>query len=73
MHIIKTKSNKKECKNMSKGSFMTGMITGAMVGVGMSMMINPFTEKERKKVAKQTSKLFTTIGTIADDLMDIVR
>jgi len=58
---------------MSTGSFVKGMVTGAVVGMGISMIANPVDERDRRSFAKKTSKLFTTIGSIADSFMDVVK
>ena len=58
---------------MSKTSFITGIMTGMAVGVGASMMINPMDEKDRKKLKKNTSQVFTTLGAVADRVIDMYK
>lgn len=58
---------------MSKTSFITGIVTGMAVGVGASMMINPMDEKDKKKLKKNTSQVFTTLGAVADRVIDMYK
>ena len=58
---------------MSKASFITGIVTGMAVGVGASMMINPMDEKDKKKLKKNTSQMFTTLGAVADRVIDMYK
>lgn len=58
---------------MSKASFVTGIVTGMAVGVGAAMMVNPMDEKDKKKLKKNTSQVFTTLGAVADHVIDMYR
>jgi len=58
---------------MSKGGFVAGIVTGMAVGVGASMLINPMDEKDKKKIKKNASQMFTTIGTVADHVIDMYK
>ncbi len=58
---------------MSKGSFITGIMTGMAMGIGAAMLINPMDERDMKKLKKNTSQVFTTIGAVADSVMDMCR
>ena len=58
---------------MNTGSFVKGMMTGAVVGAGIAMIANPMDERDRRKFAKQTSRVFTTIGSVADNMMDMMK
>lgn len=58
---------------MSKGSFITGIVTGMAVGIGTAILVNPMDEKDVKKLKKNTSRVFTTIGAVADSVMDMCR
>ena len=58
---------------MSKCGFMAGIVTGMAVGVGASMLINPMDEKDKKKIKKSASQMFTAIGTVADQIMDMYK
>ncbi len=57
---------------MSHG-FIKGAATGALFGMGVMMAMNPITEKDRKRIAKSTSKMFTTIGSVADNIVDMYK
>ena len=58
---------------MTKGSFVAGIVTGMAVGVGASMIINPMDEKDKKKIKKNASQMFTTIGAVADHVIDMYK
>lgn len=49
------------------------MATGAVVGMGVVLAVNPITEKDKKRLAKNTSKMFTTLGTVADNIVDMYK
>ena len=57
---------------MSHG-FLKGMATGAVVGMGVVLAVNPINEKDKKRFAKNTSKMFTTLGTVADNIVDMYK
>lgn len=73
MVIIILKLMIKGCKNMNTGSFVKGVVTGAVIGMGLSMLAVPVDERDRKRLAKKTSKVFTTLGAVADNIMDAVK
>ena len=58
---------------MSKGGFITGIVAGMAVGVGATMLMHPIDESCKKKIKKNASRLFTTIGAVADDMLDMYR
>lgn len=58
---------------MSKGGFVAGIVTGMAVGVGASMLISPLDEKDKKKIKKSASQMFTTIGAVADHVIDMYK
>lgn len=57
---------------MSHG-FLKGMATGAAMGMGIALAVNPITEKDKKRFAKNTSRIFTTLGSVADNIMDMYK
>jgi gas vesicle protein len=57
----------------SKATFVTGIVAGTMVGVGATMLINPLDEKDKKRIAKNTSHMFTAMGQMADRVVDMYR
>lgn len=58
---------------MTMGSFVSGVVTGMAVGVGATMMLNPMDEKDKKKLKKNTTQVFTTIGAVADRVIDMYK
>ncbi|MCK9478941.1 MAG: hypothetical protein M0R40_05500 [Firmicutes bacterium] len=58
---------------MNTGTFVKGMVTGAVIGMGLSMVANPMDERDRRRIVKRTSKMFTTIGSIADNMIDAMK
>lgn len=58
---------------MSKCSFITGIVAGMAVGIGATMLINPMDEGDKKKLKKNATRMFTTIGAVADNMLDMYR
>lgn len=58
---------------MSKCSFVTGIVTGMAIGIGASIIVNPINEKDKKRLKKNTSSLCTTIGAVADRIIDMYK
>lgn len=58
---------------MSKGSFVTGMVTGMAMGMGAVMLVNPIDERDKKRIKKNSAQMFTTIGAVADRIVDMYK
>lgn len=58
---------------MSKAGFVTGIVTGMAMGVGATMLVNPMDERDRKKIKKNASHVFTAIGSVADHVIDMYK
>ena len=58
--------NKKAC-------FISGIVTGTIVGAGATMAVNPLDEKDKKRIAKNTSHFFTAMGQVADKVIDMYK
>ena len=56
---------------MTKAGFITGIIAGTVVGAGVTMMINPIDEKDKRRISRGASRMFTTIGAMADRMVDM--
>lgn len=58
---------------MSKGTFISGVVTGMAVGVGAAMVLNQVDEKDKKRIKKNACQMFTTIGAVADHVIDMYK
>ncbi len=58
---------------MSKCSFFAGIAAGIVVGAGAVMFIKPMDEADKKRLKKNTSRMFTSIGAVADQMLDMYR
>ena len=58
---------------MARSNFTRGLVTGAVIGATVSMMINPMEGKDRRVMRKKTKKFMNAIGNIVDDIMDLRR
>lgn len=58
---------------MSKAGVVTGVVTAAAVGMGIGMMLHPLDEKDKRRMRKSCSQLFTTIGAVADHVLEMYR
>jgi len=54
-----------------RNGFMSGMIAGTVMGIGATMLINPIDQRDRKRMAQSTNRLFTTLGSFADNFLDM--
>lgn len=52
-----------------KLSFIGGVITGAIVGSAITMVMDPISDKQRRKLHKGTHSVFKTMGTVLDAMM----
>lgn len=52
--------------------FMTGVATGLVVGAAVTMFTDPISEKQKKKLHRQTEGVFKNIGGVIDTAMDIM-
>ena len=52
-----------------KLSFIGGVIAGAIVGSAITMVMDPITDKQRRKLHKGTHSVFKTMGTVLDAMM----
>ena len=57
---------------MSSGGFLKGMATGALLGACVTMMIDPISDKQRRKLQKKTEGVFRSIGNIIDNAISIL-
>lgn len=58
---------------MSKGSFISGVVTGMAVGVGAAVFLNQMDDKDKKRIKKNATQMFTTIGAVADHVIDMYK
>jgi len=52
-----------------KLSFIGGVIAGAIVGSALTMVMDPITDRQRRKLHKGTQSVFQTMGTVLDAMM----
>lgn len=52
-----------------KMSFLGGIIAGAFVGSALTMMMDPVSDRQRKKMHKGTQTMFKTMGTVLDAII----
>lgn len=60
--------SKKEVSAMN--SFTKGVIAGAVLGAGMSMLVNPVDSQDVKRIQRSTSRFFSNVGNIIDSVLD---
>ena len=58
---------------MSKCSLIVGMVAGAALGLGAGMLIRPMDEADKKRLKKNTMRVFTSIGAVADQMISMYR
>ncbi len=57
---------------MRKG-FVGGVVTGAVIGTAMYMMINPIDKHTVKCMKKRTNKAMHAVGDFAESIVDNLR
>lgn len=57
----------------TKTGFISGVVAGTVVGIGASMMVNPLDEKDKKRISRNASHVFTTMGQVADRVLDMYK
>jgi gas vesicle protein len=57
---------------MMVSGFLKGMATGLVVGAAVTMMTDPISERQRKKIMKKTEGVFRNIGGVIDTALDIM-
>jgi len=51
-----------------KMSFVGGMIAGAIVGSALTLVVDPISDKQRKKLYKGANSMFKTIGAVLETM-----
>ena len=51
---------------MKSMSFLGGMIAGAAIGSALTMVMDPVSDKQRKRLYKGTQVMVKTMGTVLD-------
>ena len=52
-----------------KLSFLSGVVAGAIVGSALTMVLDPITDRQRRKLHKGTHSMFKTMGTVLDAMI----
>lgn len=56
---------------MSTATFMKGLAAGLAVGAAAAMVLDPISDRQRRKLQKKTEGVFKSIGSVIDTAMDI--
>ncbi|MBQ3427707.1 MAG: hypothetical protein IJH37_11295 [Clostridia bacterium] len=59
--------------NSSASSFFKGMTAGLVIGTGVTMLSNPLSDKQRRKLMRKTEGVFKSIGGMIDDAVGMFR
>lgn len=54
---------------MKSIEFIGGVIAGAVVGSAITMFIDPISDKQKRKMHKNSSHMFKTMGSVLDAMM----
>ena len=57
---------------MNSGGFVKGMAAGLLLGACATMMIDPVSDKQRRRLQKMTEGVFRNIGNIIDSAISIL-
>lgn len=53
--------------------FIKGMATGLVVGAAVTMIADPLSERDRRKIVKKTEGVFKNIGSAIDTTLGMMR
>lgn len=53
--------------------FIGGMTAGLLVGAAITMVMDPVSDRQRKRLYKKTAGIFRSIGSVVDTAMEIMR
>ena len=57
---------------MGSGGFMKGMAAGVLLGACAAMIVDPVSDKQKRKMQKKTEGVFRNIGNIIDSAISIL-
>lgn len=57
---------------MGSGGFMKGMAAGLLLGACATMLVDPVSDKQKRKMQKKTEGIFRNIGNIIDSAISIM-
>jgi gas vesicle protein len=57
---------------MGSGGFMKGMAAGLLLGACAAMIVDPVSDKQKRKMQKKTEGVFRNIGNIIDSAISIM-
>ena len=55
---------------MTRGNFVKGMITGAMVGMAVGMILDPTHDRDRRRFRKNAGRYIRSAGSVIENLMN---
>ena len=58
--------------SLNTGSFVKGMVTGAVIGMGISMVANPIDERDRRRSPKDI-KIIYNYRFHMDNVIDVMK
>ena len=70
MHIIII--NSEGVINLGTSGFMKGMAAGMLLGACAAMIVDPVSDKQKRKLQKKTEGVFRNIGNIIDSAISIM-
>lgn len=57
---------------MGSSGFMRGIATGILLGACAAMIVDPVSDKQKRKLQKKTEGVFRNIGNIIDSAISIM-
>lgn len=58
--------------NMNSGGFAKGMAAGLLLGACAAVVIDPISDKQKRRLQKKTEGVFRNIGNIIDSAISIL-
>lgn len=58
---------------MNNSQFFKGIGIGLVIGAGMTMLIDPVTDRQRNKLVRKTEGMFKNMGEMVDSVVSMFR
>ena len=70
MSSLTVKKRKGGVKIMSCKGFTAGLVTGAIAGAALGMLVDPIDDKSHRRMRRTKENLFRTVAGMMEDMMD---
>ncbi len=58
---------------MNNSQFFKGIGTGIVIGAGLTMLMDPVTDRQRNKLVRKTEGVFKNMGEMVDSIVNLFK